>query len=314
MEQKRIKSSGGSGSGSGSGGVRGGRGSGSVGVSELSHDLAIKVLTKLPAKSLMRFKCVSKLWFSTITDPHFSNDHRACSRSRSTFLMAYPDKDIDGDYFRFFYAVRGESVIRHQFSVSLSEYDGVTEVINGLFCLHANCRPFLCNISTHEIMELPIPGTTTCLTYDYYFGFHPTTKEYKLLHSGQGRVVETNTSSALESRSELYWIAFSLKHERFKVIQKPSETFKHCQFVQLGGHPALIGLGDQRFGLDGVFDIWIFKKDYERRSWWWMKRVIRIPSELTIDECCAPAANISTANNLSRTKDTRTTTPNDPTF
>ncbi|EFH41065.1 hypothetical protein ARALYDRAFT_358465 [Arabidopsis lyrata subsp. lyrata] len=41
--------------------------------SEIPLDLQIEILIRLPAKSLMRFKCVSKLWFSLIRCRYFSN-------------------------------------------------------------------------------------------------------------------------------------------------------------------------------------------------------------------------------------------------
>ncbi|EFH41067.1 predicted protein [Arabidopsis lyrata subsp. lyrata] len=41
--------------------------------SEIPLDLQIEILIRLPAKSLMRFKCVSKLWFSLIRSRCFSN-------------------------------------------------------------------------------------------------------------------------------------------------------------------------------------------------------------------------------------------------
>ncbi|EOA18402.1 hypothetical protein CARUB_v10006943mg [Capsella rubella] len=40
---------------------------------EIPFDLVIEILTRLPAKSLMRFKAVSKLWSSLICSPTFTN-------------------------------------------------------------------------------------------------------------------------------------------------------------------------------------------------------------------------------------------------
>jgi hypothetical protein len=41
----------------------------------LPHELIIQILLRLPVKSLIRFKCVCKSWFSLISDPHFTNSH-----------------------------------------------------------------------------------------------------------------------------------------------------------------------------------------------------------------------------------------------
>ncbi|GAU41600.1 hypothetical protein TSUD_196700 [Trifolium subterraneum] len=41
----------------------------------LPHELIIQILLGLPVKSLTRFKCVCKSWFSLICDPHFANSH-----------------------------------------------------------------------------------------------------------------------------------------------------------------------------------------------------------------------------------------------
>ncbi|AES87230.2 F-box/kelch-repeat protein At3g23880 [Medicago truncatula] len=41
----------------------------------LPHELIIQILMRLPVKSLIHFKCVCKLWFSLISDPHFANSH-----------------------------------------------------------------------------------------------------------------------------------------------------------------------------------------------------------------------------------------------
>jgi len=41
----------------------------------LPHELITKILVRLPVKALIQFKCVSKSWFSLISDPHFANSH-----------------------------------------------------------------------------------------------------------------------------------------------------------------------------------------------------------------------------------------------
>ena len=41
----------------------------------LPYDIVLNILTRLPVKSLMRFRCVSKAWNSSITSPDFISTH-----------------------------------------------------------------------------------------------------------------------------------------------------------------------------------------------------------------------------------------------
>lgn len=159
--------------------------------------VAAEVLTRLPVKSLMRFKCVSKLWRSTISqDPDFSKAHRARQHSASLFITC-PDAD---NSLRCFYSPLppppskpGEEPVvvpqLHQFTIapdsasdSPCKYNGATEVINGLFCLHAGNRAWICNVSTREIRELPFSSDLeNARAFHYFFGLPSTSKkEYKL--------------------------------------------------------------------------------------------------------------------------------------
>ena len=42
---------------------------------DLPHDIVLNILTRLPAKSLIRFRCVCKTWDSLITTPYFISTH-----------------------------------------------------------------------------------------------------------------------------------------------------------------------------------------------------------------------------------------------
>ncbi|KAH7842641.1 hypothetical protein Vadar_007629 [Vaccinium darrowii] len=170
-----------------------------------------EVLTRLPVKSLMRFKCVSKLWCSTISNPSFSKSRY--TPASGLFIIAYPPdnnnrcRDSSSSSLRCFYATlprpppiiggEGEKVAavaeeeeeHHQFTnLPMCKYkykfSGATQVINGLFCLFADHHAWVCSISTGEIRKL----TDLCLdellaeiACNYYFGFVATSNEYKLL-------------------------------------------------------------------------------------------------------------------------------------
>ncbi|KAJ0795848.1 putative F-box domain-containing protein [Helianthus annuus] len=51
----------------------------------ISDDILYNILTRLPGKSLLRFRCVSKHWNTLISDPYFMN-----SRSRRMILLPFP--------------------------------------------------------------------------------------------------------------------------------------------------------------------------------------------------------------------------------
>jgi F-box interacting protein len=60
----------------------------------LPHELIIQILLRLPVKSLLRFKCVCKLWFSLISDTHFANSHfqiTAATHSPTILFLSYSD-------------------------------------------------------------------------------------------------------------------------------------------------------------------------------------------------------------------------------
>ena len=45
------------------------------GKNHLPHDVILNILARLPVKSLLRFRCVCKLWDISITGPNFISTH-----------------------------------------------------------------------------------------------------------------------------------------------------------------------------------------------------------------------------------------------
>ncbi|KAL9451094.1 hypothetical protein AB3S75_012778 [Citrus x aurantiifolia] len=60
---------------------------------ELCDDLLVETLSRLPVKSLMRLRCVSRSWFSLVKDPKFICKH--LTRGDHNRLMVYNEYYID---------------------------------------------------------------------------------------------------------------------------------------------------------------------------------------------------------------------------
>ncbi|XP_043693042.1 F-box protein CPR1-like [Telopea speciosissima] len=153
----------------------------------LPEDVIPDILSRLPVKSLLRFRCVCKPWCDLITDPAFVKMHLnrslACN-SNLSLIFKYPNllsMDLD--------------VCEQQKAVELdhplkSPNNG-TKVVgscNGLLCLFNSDKDIcLWNPSTKRHQKLPItpiefPITFTLYRYIAYgFGYDPTTEDYKLV-------------------------------------------------------------------------------------------------------------------------------------
>ncbi|KAG2694674.1 hypothetical protein I3760_08G155600 [Carya illinoinensis] len=115
----------------------------------LPKDLIIEILLRLPVKSLVRFRCVSKQWFSLISDPRFAKVHfKRKSDDNQRLLLSTPlwlsSLEIDAPF------------LRRNF--------------------------YIWNPSTAEHRKLLDPGTSPhSETYNHGFGYDASTDDYKLL-------------------------------------------------------------------------------------------------------------------------------------
>ncbi|CAJ2634488.1 unnamed protein product [Trifolium pratense] len=55
----------------------------------LPHELIIQILLRLPVTSLLRFKCVCKLWLTLISDIHFANSHFQITAATHTHRILF---------------------------------------------------------------------------------------------------------------------------------------------------------------------------------------------------------------------------------
>ena len=65
---------------------------------EWHDDLIIQILLRLPVKSLLRFRCVSKSWLSLISDPQFAASHLELAAAPTHRLMLIHDSTLRASF------------------------------------------------------------------------------------------------------------------------------------------------------------------------------------------------------------------------
>ncbi|KAM7509161.1 hypothetical protein LguiA_019614 [Lonicera macranthoides] len=152
-----------------------------------------EILSRLPVKSLLLFKCVCKCWYRIIKTPEFVNKHlnHYHKQNDAQLLVYHYIPEIREFRFALF---PQETLSVHQdlddveISASLSEIIGP---INGLFFFHHavySCRNrvALWNPATREFRSLHAPSFNLPPyfgpDFDYFgFGFDPLTNNYKVV-------------------------------------------------------------------------------------------------------------------------------------
>ncbi|EOA25566.1 hypothetical protein CARUB_v10018911mg [Capsella rubella] len=160
--------------------------------------MLLEILPRLPAKSLMRFKCVSKLWCSFISSRYLTNlflKSPYSAQGRRVF-MSFVDREEP--YFK--YALVSSShgsvpVISPYDSVPVSNLDqdldmhGIegffVNALRGLVCFRIGTRVRICNLTTRQYVNLPLLRSRIMAAANdniwNYFGHDPVQDEYKVL-------------------------------------------------------------------------------------------------------------------------------------
>ncbi|EOA18620.1 hypothetical protein CARUB_v10007194mg [Capsella rubella] len=153
---------------------------------EIPFDLVIEILTRLPAKSLMRFKSVSNLWSSLVCSRYFSNRLLKSSTPRLFMYLSFydnshlkgvllslspsPDSDITSTTSSF--------VIDQELALSAMESYHVSNVFRGLMCFVNRQRVQIYNTTTRQLVVLPQIEESNIIAEDHDL----TSFKYSLVH------------------------------------------------------------------------------------------------------------------------------------
>ncbi|XP_020225504.1 F-box/kelch-repeat protein At3g06240 [Cajanus cajan] len=195
----------------------------------LPTELIIQILLRLPVKSLLRFKCVSKSWYSLISDSHFAKSHfELVATGTQRLLFIEPSipviRSID-----FNASLHDDSA---SFALNLN-FPHPTRIIGscrGLVLLDCWQSLLVWNPSTgfhKQLSHSPIASDMDAFffTFLYGFGYDSSTDDYLVVQ------VSYNPTLDVASRVEF----FSLRANAWKEIEDI-----HLSYMNSGD--------DERFG------------------------------------------------------------------
>ncbi|CAA3030594.1 F-box kelch-repeat At3g23880-like [Olea europaea subsp. europaea] len=158
----------------------------------IPRDVIIEILSRLPVKSLLRFKCVCKSWRSIITGHSFIYEHLNmalvdCKRAR--LLIMHIDPHTRATVFSLFTNEQLKAPKNLRFHTKPQGHFRIMGPCHGLFCLYDYYENFfLWNPATREIKDMP--KTPIRLSREfvhkpnnalYGFGFDLKTRDYKVV-------------------------------------------------------------------------------------------------------------------------------------
>nr|XP_043633542.1 F-box/kelch-repeat protein At3g23880-like [Erigeron canadensis] len=188
----------------------------------LCEELTDDIFLGLPVKSLIRFRSLSKYWFSHIASPDFIKRHKLRSANTPLKLLVkhYPlDPKFWHSRSRFVYTLLSEDKLSLDYQTALSmdvaERDlpskdfEVVGSCNGILCVVDKQKIFtLWNPSIRRKLTIPLPQRYTADTRDLRalgFGVDPITDDYKIVMISYSQTdpsvysMKTNTWSIIDS-------------------------------------------------------------------------------------------------------------------
>ncbi|XP_059627471.1 F-box protein CPR1-like [Cornus florida] len=163
-------------------------------MSDLPMEMLANILSRLPVKPLLQYRCVSKPWLALIDSSYFINLHLNRSiETNANHSLIFIDGDLySTDFDSLNRAVKLDHPKSHRYRT------GVVGACNGLLCLIQRFRTIsystdeivLWNFSTRKQHKLPfasielryeLSNWSSFIVYGFGFGYDSVHDDYKLV-------------------------------------------------------------------------------------------------------------------------------------
>ncbi|XP_059650280.1 F-box protein At4g19940-like [Cornus florida] len=191
----------------------------------LPEDLILEILSRLPVKSLFRFRSACKRCLTIIDSPSLVDLQLNQSQTRPCgpqILVSFSGPDSK----HYFYSASlegGPAVRLLSLPGGWERY--VSESLNGLVCFYNGSDVYVINPSTRKFKRLPASHSNLCSSYS--FGFDPSNNEYKVLH-----ITFTSTKRLSDMQFEVFTIKVgSKKHKKVFTSHANNKSWRKITHV-----------------------------------------------------------------------------------
>ncbi|XP_006660745.2 F-box protein At3g07870-like isoform X1 [Oryza brachyantha] len=231
----------------------------------LPQDIVELILVRLPVSTLLRCRGVCKQWDRIIRDTQFGMAHIRCAPCRPLIFfrqenlgqLLYPCEAILFD----------EAWSPSKWDIPVIEPDDfLCASCNGLICLYSTKSTIkIANLATGECMHLakPVRNSKTDHFSYYSFGFHPVTKQYKVMHCLRDEQLHDGTSF---STIQVY----TLGDEKWRDVRTPQALSLRC--VERSG--AVNVDGAMYWLTEDAKSVWkrvVVAFDLSEELFWWLQ-------------------------------------------
>ncbi|KAI8531041.1 hypothetical protein RHMOL_Rhmol11G0107000 [Rhododendron molle] len=207
----------------------------------IPEDVVVGILSRLPTKSLIRFRSVSKLWNSLITSPNFIISHlnQLLMSPKNSYenlplvivRQCVPTPYVRLEHYKLFVDTGEEDnpfdeylEIPFPLKSRRLQYHYLMGYVRGLFCLWEHDNIFLWNRSIRKSVSLPKPGiskkTHGSLVDRLGFGYDSWSNDYKVV-----RIVILCGSNGSEDVEAPLVQVYSLNAGSWKMNRGAGESF-----------------------------------------------------------------------------------------
>ncbi|TVU05584.1 hypothetical protein EJB05_48752, partial [Eragrostis curvula] len=239
----------------------------------LPPEILLEILARLPAKSVGRFRCVSRAWFAMLSSDHFVDLHarRANRRGHPRLLLNPVGSSYDGDV----YSWRPGGAVERLMPDCFGDGTAVplTTPCRGLILMWCTDYGgyFVCNPSTGAVLPLPdskVPMKMIWrptmseaeplpffLDVSYGLGYCKLRKEYKVVRffchtEGENSVVTSASCEVFVLDKPAYWRPAAEQAPLCSVEEKNPAVFLsgHLHFLCSDGGITTFNVSDETFG------------------------------------------------------------------